>query len=103
MMDPDTPLFKLTVGELMDLIEQRIKEQPAAESDRQIAPAGKRYVYGLNGIASLFGCSRTQAHRIKKSGKIDGAIKQTGRLIIVDAEKALNLAADKKKKKTQTQ
>lgn len=97
MMDPDTPLFKLTVGELMDLIERRIKEQPAAESDRQIAPAGKRYVYGLNGIASLFGCSRTQAHRIKASGKIDGAIKQTGRLIIVDAEKALELASRKKK------
>jgi hypothetical protein len=96
-MDPDTPLFKLTVGELMDLIERRIKEQPAAESDRQIAPAGKRYVYGLAGIASLFGCSRTQAHRIKKSGKIDGAIKQTGRLIIVDAEKALELASRKKK------
>lgn len=97
MTDPDTPLFKLTVGELMDMIERRIKEQPAAESDRQIAPAGKRYVYGLNGIASLFGCSRTQAHRIKASGKIDGAITQTGRLIIVDAEKALELAARKKK------
>ena len=101
MTDQDTPLFKLTVGELMDLIERRIKEQPATASDRQIAPAGKRYVYGLSGIASLFGCSRTQAYRIKASGKIDSAIKQTGRLIIVDADKALELAAKKKKTVTQ--
>lgn len=101
MTDLNTPLFKLTVGELMDIIEGRIKEQPTGESDRQIAPAGKRYVYGLNGIASLFGCSRTQAYRIKSSGKIDSAIKQTGRLIIVDADKALELAAKKKKTVTQ--
>jgi len=98
--DLNTPLFKLTVGELMDLIDRKIKQEPVKD-DRQVAPAGKQYVYGLAGIASLFGCSKTQAHRIKKSGKIDGAITQTGRLIIVDAEKALELAA--RKKKTQTQ
>jgi hypothetical protein len=35
------------------------------------------------------------AHRIKKNGKIDGAITQIGRKIIVDAELALELAGRK--------
>ena len=95
MNDLNTPLFKLTAGELVDMIESRIKDIPATASDRKIAPAGQ-YVYGLKGIASLFGCSRTQAYRIKKSGKIDSAIKQIGRLIIVDAEKAIELASKRK-------
>ncbi len=31
----------------------------------------KKYVYGIGGIAKLFGCSIPTANRIKKSGKID--------------------------------
>ena len=54
-----------------------------------------KYVYGLSGIAQLFGCSIPTANRIKKSGKIDKAIKQIGRKIIVDAELALELAGRK--------
>lgn len=55
----------------------------------------KRYVYGISGIANLFGCSKPTANRIKKSGKIDRAITQLGRKIIVDAELALELAGKK--------
>ncbi len=47
-------------------------------------------MYGILGIAKLFGCSLPTANRIKKSGKIDKAITQIGRKIIVDAELALN-------------
>ena len=47
------------------------------------------------GIAKLFGCSLPTANRIKKSGKIDKAITQIGRKIIVDAELALELAGKK--------
>ena len=36
----------------------------------------KRYVYGLAGIARLFGCSLPTANRIKLSGKINRAIAQ---------------------------
>ena len=46
-------------------------------------------------IAKLFGCSLPTANRIKKSGKIDKAITQIGRKIIVDAELALELAGKK--------
>ena len=53
-------------------------------------------MYGIPGIARLFGCSLPTANRIKKSGKIDKAITQIGRKIIVDAELALELAGKKK-------
>jgi DNA invertase Pin-like site-specific DNA recombinase len=55
----------------------------------------KKHVYGIAGIARLFGCSIPTANRIKKSGKIDKAITQIGRKIIVDAELALELAGKK--------
>ena len=44
---------------------------------------------------SYIGCSLPTANRIKKSGKIDKAITQIGRKIIVDAELALELAGKK--------
>ena len=55
----------------------------------------RRYVYGLAGIARLFGCSLPAANRIKQSGKINRAITQVGRKIIVDADLALELAGRK--------
>ncbi len=60
-----------------------------------IDASSPKYVYGLSGIASIFGCGIPTANRIKKSGKIDRAIKQIGRKIIVDAELALELAGKK--------
>ena len=59
----------------------------------------KRYVYGISGIAELFGCSIPTASRIKRSGIIDDAITQVGRKIVVDADKALLLVADSKRLK----
>lgn len=54
----------------------------------------KKYVYGLNGLAKLLGCGRTKAQEIKNSGKIDEAIYQAGRKIVIDSEKALELLQD---------
>ena len=45
--------------------------------------------------ARVFGCSVPTANRIKKSGRIDRAITQIGRKIIVDADMALELAGRK--------
>ena len=55
----------------------------------------KRLVYGISGIAQLFNCSMTTANRIKASGRIDDAITQHGRIIVVDADKALVLFNNK--------
>lgn len=54
-------------------------------------PLDGKYVYGIDGIADLFHCSRPTAQRIKSSGVIDKAITQHGRKIIVEAEYALQL------------
>lgn len=54
----------------------------------------KRYVQGYKGIATLFGCSKSTAQRIKKSGIIDDAITQVNRKILVDADLALQLVKE---------
>ena len=56
--------------------------------------SNKKYVQGIKGIACLFGCSKSTAQRIKKSGIIDDAITQVGRKILVDADLALHLVKD---------
>lgn len=87
-LDLNKPLFQLTVGEFLTLLKQSIA---TSEGEPQHEEAQKRLVYGIAGIAQLFGCSKTTANRIKASGKIDAAITQCGRTITVDAEMALSL------------
>jgi len=58
----------------------------------------KHYVYGLQGICDLFGCSIATAARIKKSGVIDAAISQVGNTIVVDADLAIDLLKVRKNK-----
>lgn len=84
-ISPNTRIIDLTVGELMELLGK----QRTATVDRTIKE--KRFVYGIAGIAQLFNCSMTTANRIKRSGRIDRAISQCGRMIAVDADMALEL------------
>lgn len=95
----NTRVIDLTLGELLDAIEARIREtrkEDAQGEDNK--PKPKRFVYGLKGLQKLFGCSKTTASRIKASGKIDKAITQVGALIIIDADMALELAEKNKGK-----
>ena len=91
LITSDTRIIDLTVGQLMELFAKaqspaEIKEEPEKT---------KRLVYGIAGIAQLFNCSMTTANRIKASGRIDAAITQYGRIIVVDADKALVLFNNK--------
>ena len=96
----DKPLALMTVREFLEVIEAT-KDNGETNEVGQVCEAvnvgndGKRYVYGIEGLARLFGCSKATANRIKKSGKLDGAITQIGRKIIIDADKALELAGIK--------
>lgn len=84
------PIWQMTGEELVQLHKYAIQttsQTPAADTENS-----KRYVYGIPGISQLFGCSIPTANRIKKSGRIDKAITQIGRKIIVDADLALQLA-----------
>lgn len=84
----ETRIIDLTVGQLMDLLTMTTGNEKPVESQPS---QPKRLVYGIAGIAQLFNCSMTTANRIKASGKIKEAITQQGRIIIVDADKALAL------------
>ena len=87
---PETRIIDLTVGQLMDLIAKA--QAPVVEKKPEQT---KRLVYGIAGIAQIFNCSMTTANRIKASGRIDDAITQHGRIIVVDANKALQLFNNK--------
>jgi hypothetical protein len=97
-LDLQKPLFQLTAGEFLALLKQSIAEtssSPEGDSPKKESKeeeTKKRFVYGIAGIAQLFNCSTTTANRIKKSGVINKAISQCGRMITVDADLALSLA-----------
>ena len=87
------PVWQMT-GEEFIMLSRHASGQTEAQP-QPVTDTSRKYVYGTPGIARLFGCSLPTANRIKKSGKIDKAITQIGRKIIVDAELALELAGKK--------
>lgn len=91
------PLWQLTGEEFL------ILQQDAGSKQNDISfneVSEERYVYGIAGIARLFNCSVPTASRIKKSGRIDKAITQIGRKIVIDTELALELAREKEGRPT---
>ena len=80
-IDPQTPIWKLTVEEFLEVCKELNSE-------------GK-YEYGLKGLAKLLGCSVSKASEIKSSGILNNAIIQRGNIIIINKEKALRLFAKK--------
>ena len=90
----DKPVWQMTGEELL-FLTQHGKMSTSGETAKAASKEEKRYVYGLAGNARLVGCSLPTANRIKQSGKINRAITQIGRKIIVDADLALELAGRK--------
>lgn len=86
-----TPLAMLTIGQLDEFLAERFKTNKSSTTP-------KRYVYGLEGICSLFNCRLNKAQELKKS-IIKDAVIQHGRKIMVDVDKALALyeAAERNK------
>ncbi|REC60137.1 hypothetical protein DRF65_22570 [Chryseobacterium pennae] len=76
-IDPQTPLWKLTVEEFLEIIKNFGSEN--------------RHEYGLKGLAKVLGCSVSKASEIKSSGMLDEAIIQKGKIIIIDKQKVLEL------------
>ena len=87
------PVWQMT-GEEFIFLSKHASRQTETQP-QPITDTERKYVYGILGIAKLFGRSLPTANRIKKSGKIDKAITQIGRKIIVDVELALELAGKK--------
>ena len=59
-MDNDTPLFKLTVGEFLELQNAQIKLLFSAKNSK--------YEYGIKGLAKTLGCSRLKSKQNKGIG-----------------------------------
>ncbi|WP_343643151.1 DUF3853 family protein [Chryseobacterium sp.] len=76
-IDPQTPLWKLTVEEFLEIIKSLNSEN--------------KHEYGLKGLAKVLGCSVSKASEIKSSGMLDEAIIQKGKIIIIDKQKVLEI------------
>ena len=82
VVDESTPLCMLTLGQLLAAIAER--QHPSQ-------PEGnKNYVYGLRGIQDLFNVSHKTAQQYKNTW-LAPACMQSGRKIVVDADKAMEL------------
>lgn len=88
-IDRNTPLVMLTLGDLLDALkgEDATNTQPIK---KETPDPGKRYVYGLKGIEELFHVSHVTAQRYK-DGILKDAVYQSGRKIVVDADKAVEI------------
>ena len=89
MINQDTRIIDLTVAQLAEVIDKAVEESLSRRS--QPTDNAPRFVYGIKGIATIFGVSERQARYIKSSGVINKAIRQQGRTIITDAHMALQL------------
>lgn len=96
-INDNTRVIDLTLGDLLDIVETRVRQILNGTTPKDTEK--RRYVYGLKGLMNLLGCSKTTASRLKQSGKLDAAITQCGSLIIIDAEKALQLAGNNRNNK----
>ncbi|GIJ92812.1 hypothetical protein CAPN002_00300 [Capnocytophaga stomatis] len=86
-INPFLPLWQLSVGQFIELQKELLSEK-----------SENKYVYGMKGLAKILGCSLSTANKIKKSGILDGAISQQGKIIIIDKELALELFNKNNKK-----
>ncbi|MDV3635150.1 hypothetical protein CMU84_08290 [Elizabethkingia anophelis] len=80
-IDPQTPLWKLTVEEFLNIAKSLSLES--------------KHEYGLKGLAKILGCSVSKASEIKSSGILDEAIIQKGKIIIIDKQRVLEIFAGK--------
>lgn len=90
------PLITCTVEEFLDMTVEKFAQLVSGNDD---APVKRRLVYGLAGLSQLLGCSVSTAARIKKSGVLAPAIHQIGKIIVVDADLALELMQMKPRKR----
>ncbi len=90
-------LLNMSQDEFFEKLKETLAEALFTPEPNEGVKVKKHYVYGLQGICDLFGCSIATAARIKKSGVIDAAVSQVGNTIVVDADLALDLLKVKKR------
>ena len=79
--------------EIQSIIEEVQQKQEELQQQIEEERIPKRYVHGVVGIKQLFNCSYPTAHKLKET-ILKPAIKQQGRVIVVDADLALKLFSE---------
>lgn len=90
----DVPVWQITVKDLSELIARTVRDQISDSTITKEKENASKYVRGIGGLAEFLGCSKSTANRLKASGILDPAIKQVGKIIIIDAELALQLLSN---------
>lgn len=94
-MNASTPIWQLTVGELMELI-QRCHDANEKKKTAVQPPKYDRPIHGIEGLAEFLGISKGKAMSLRRSGKIDQATTQLGRRLVFDPEKLMKLLEGKR-------
>lgn len=97
--DYNRPVSSMTAGELIEMLEQHFG-MPTRRGKYQSMPEmpKKHMLYGIKGIEDFFGVSHRTAQFLKDH-IICAAVNQNGRIIVTDAEYALQLFNQNKAKK----
>lgn len=82
-MDLSKPIWQLTVGQFIDLIN--------SNDSNEFNKSTKSIVTGYKGLADFLGCSKAKVAGMIASGMLDEAKIQNGRLIIFDTDKVLEI------------
>jgi hypothetical protein len=95
MIKEEKPLFQATIGDLKEMIEEMLTPMSDIPEEPQ-KDVKKHLVYGLAGLAKLLGVCKSTASKIKQSGLLDPAISQHKKVIVIDADLALELMKARK-------
>lgn len=95
-IDKNTPLWQITVEELIFCIKQSLKPQDFVHPTE--TRKEDEYLKGLKELASYLGISYSTAWRLKNEGIFDSALIQRGRTILIHKQTALKLFADNNSK-----
>lgn len=98
MLPGNTPIWQLTIDQFMKLLKS-CNAKESVDNVAETKQQDKRYVHGISGIKSLFNCSYPTAHKLKET-IIKPAVMQQGRVIVVDAELAVQLFKEHKSVKS---
>ncbi|WP_419546074.1 DUF3853 family protein [Odoribacter laneus] len=85
------PLPFATLGDVAKVLKDLLHSSDTKNEPNNYRRSDRKLAYGIKELAQALGCSQATAQRIKSSGRLDKAISQDGRIIVVDVELALEL------------
>lgn len=94
-VDFNTPVWQLTIGQLVDILNSTSRQGDVVEQTEVREFDGDNYVRGLSGLASFLGCSKDHVSKLKSKGVFEGGFVQNGRKIVFDKAKCLKLFNDR--------